>query len=89
MGIGALVARLRRVGLQIYKKLTKKKYTLGKDEIMRGYKSFDRVYEKSARLENGNVAARYQLCQSSTAYPVRVGFLLSKKKLKNPATGTG
>lgn len=66
-----------------------KLYTLGRSEIIRGFGVFEEVLSKSIRLESKYVNAFLNFSDSKTDFPVKVGFLLSKKKLKNPAAVTG
>jgi hypothetical protein len=76
--------------------LKSKLYTLGRNEIIRGYGSFENVLANSKRIESGSVTAFVNVTgwptdfsQGDKNLPVKVGFLLSKKKLKNLTTGTG
>jgi hypothetical protein len=57
--------------------------TIGRQEIIRGYKSFEEILGNSIKLEAGDIAAFVNLGERSLGFPVKVGFLLSKKKLKN------
>ena len=68
--------------------MKKKIYTLGRNEIIRGYGSFENILSKGKRLESGNLAAFFNVSEEVSGFPVKVGFLLSKKKLKNHTTGT-
>ena len=63
-------------------------FTLGKNEIIRGYGVFEEVLSDSKKLVSGNVNVFLNFSDSKTDFPVKVGFLLSKKKLKNPAAAT-
>ncbi|HRE10255.1 MAG TPA: hypothetical protein PK605_08590 [Ignavibacteria bacterium] len=63
-------------------------FTLGKNEIIRGFGVFEEVLSGSKKLESGNVNAFLNFSGSKTDFHVKVGFLLSKKKLKNPAAVT-
>ncbi len=63
-------------------------YTLGRDEIVRGFGVFDEVLNDSLRIESGILAAFLNYSDIKTDFPVKVGFLLSKKKLKNPLHAT-
>ena len=63
--------------------MKKKKYTLGRNEIIRGYGSFENILSNGKRLESGNIAAFFNIKVEDSGFPVKVGFLLSKKKLKN------
>jgi len=69
--------------------LKKKIYTLGRNEIIRGYGSFENILSNSKRLETGNLAAFLNVREEDSGFPVKVGFLLSKKKLKNHTIETG
>lgn len=66
--------------------MTKKIYTLGRDEILRGYGVFEEILTNSTRIEKGSLTAFLNLKNSDNdfkaGFPVKVGFLLSKKKLK-------
>lgn len=57
--------------------------TIGRQEIIRGYKSFEEILGHSIKLEAGDIEAFVNLGERSPSFPVKVGFLLSKKKLKN------
>ncbi len=63
-------------------------YTLGRDEIVRGFGVFDEVLNDSLRIESGILNAFLNYSHIKTDFPVKVGFLLSKKKLKNPLHAT-
>ncbi len=63
-------------------------YTLGRDEIVRGFGVFDEVLNDSLRIESGILNAFLNYSDFKTDFPVKVGFLLSKKKLKNPLHAT-
>jgi hypothetical protein len=71
----------------------KKIYTLGRNEIIRGFGVFEEILQKSSRIESKLINAFLNFSDSETVrtvtdFPVKVGFLLSKKKLKNPAAVT-
>jgi hypothetical protein len=59
-----------------------KKFTLGRDEILRGYGLFEEILSESKRIECSNLTAFLNFSDLETGYTVKVGFLLSKKKLK-------
>lgn len=63
-------------------------YTLGRDEIVRGFGVFDDVLNDSLRIESGILNAFLNYSDIKTDFHVKVGFLLSKKKLKNPLHAT-
>lgn len=70
-----------------------KTFTLGRDEIVRGYGAFEHILTHSVKIESGTVTAFLNICDEfatedfkSTGFPVKVGFLLSKKKLKKRTT---
>jgi hypothetical protein len=67
-----------------------KTYTLGRDEILRGYGVFEHILTNSVKINSGSLSAFLNICSKSieTGFPVKVGFLLSKKKLKKLTTGT-
>jgi hypothetical protein len=69
--------------------LSPKLYTLGKNEIIRGFKSFENILTNCRKLEVNNLTAFINKDNSTADFPVKVGFLLSKKKLKNHTTVTG
>jgi hypothetical protein len=69
--------------------LKKKIYTLGRKEIIRGFGSFENILTNGKRLESGNIAAFFNVREEDSGFPVKVGFLLSKKKLKNHTIETG
>ncbi len=62
----------------------KKIYTLGRSEIIRGFGVFEEILSNSIRLESKLINAFLNFSDSKTDFPVKVGFLISKKKLKNP-----
>jgi hypothetical protein len=68
--------------------LKKKIYTLGRNEIIRGFRSFESILSESTRFTSGNIAAFVKLNEGISDFPVKVGFLMSKKKLKNLTLGT-
>lgn len=61
-----------------------KTFTLGRDEIVRGYGIFEHILTHSVKMESGSVTAFLNISDDyiSTGFHVKVGFLLSKKKLK-------
>ena len=76
------------------KSLTRR-FTLGKEEILRGYGVFEEVLNNSEKLGTKFLTAFVRkdtginTAADVTNVPnVRVGFLLSKKKLKEPSTAT-
>jgi hypothetical protein len=79
--------------------LGKKIYTLGRNEIIRGYRSFENILKNSRRLETryltgfvklyGDDEVKYGFSQGDVSVKVKVGFLLAKKKLKNHTNATG
>ena len=69
--------------------MKKKVYTLGRNEIIRGFGSFEGILSNGKRLETGNIAAFFNVRGEDSGFPVKVGFLLSKKKLKNHTIETG
>jgi len=72
--------------------LKKKIYTLGRDEIIRGFGAFEDVLSNSKKFEEGSITAFLNISCDEAGFPARlrrdfggqlkVGFLLSKKKLK-------
>jgi hypothetical protein len=60
-----------------------KLYTLSRSEIIRGFGRFEYILSNSARLESGYLKVFVNISGDSAGFPVKVGFLLSKKKLKN------
>lgn len=64
-------------------KLGRPIYTLGRQEIIRGYKSFEEILDNSKKLEAEDIRAFVNLGERSSSFPVKASFLLSKKKLKN------
>lgn len=66
----------------------KKIYTLGRSEIIRGFGVFEEILSNSIRLESKLINAFLNFSDSKTDFPVKVGFLISKKKLKNPQYAT-
>ncbi len=69
-----------------------KRFTLGKAEILRGYGAFEEVLNDSQKLGTkfltAFVSSNLILKTGTTNVNVRVGFLLSKKKLKKLTTAT-
>jgi hypothetical protein len=68
--------------------LKKKIYTLGRNEIIRGFRSFYNVLANNKKFVSGSITAFVNISEDFSDFPVKVGFLLSKKKLKNLMTGT-
>ena len=66
-----------------------KVYTLGREEVLRGHGVFEHILANCTKLETGAIAAFLNIYTDDTALPVKVGFLLSKKKLKKLTTVTG
>ncbi len=68
-----------------------KTYTLGRDEIVRGYGVFEHILTNSVKINSGSLSAFLNISGNDilTGFPVKVGFLLSKKKLKKRMTATG
>lgn len=72
--------------------MKKKIYTLGRDEIIRGFGAFEDVLSNSKKFEEGSLTAFLNVSGDESGFPprlrrdfggqVKVGFLLSKKKLK-------
>ena len=73
--------------------MPQKLYTLGRDEIIRGFGSFEKILAGGRRFEidciTAFVSREIPVLNSSefsgeagNITPVRVGFILSKKKLK-------
>ncbi|MCX6157864.1 MAG: ribonuclease P protein component [Ignavibacteriota bacterium] len=57
--------------------------TLGKDEIIRGYESFKRIFIKSKVIETRYLKCYLQFDDKIISpLPVKVGFTVSKKKVK-------
>jgi hypothetical protein len=67
-------------------------YTLGRDEILRGYGVFEEILTNSTKAEQGSLSAFLNLNKTETevtaGFEVKVGFLLSKKKLKKRTSAT-
>lgn len=68
--------------------LSRRIYTLGRGEIIRGFGAFENVLENSKKIEETNLTAFYNISDNSSDFPVKVGFLLSKKKLKKRMSET-
>ncbi len=68
--------------------MKKKLFTLGRNEIIRGFGSFENILSNSKRFESEYIAAFINISEDSSGFPVKAGFLLSKKKLKKHTTGT-
>ena len=56
--------------------MKKKIYTLDRNEIIRGFGSFENILTNGKRIESGNLAAFFNVRGGDS------GFLLSKKKIK-------
>jgi len=69
--------------------LKKKIYTLSRDEIVRGFGAYEDILANSKKIEEENLTAFLNISQNDTGFPVKVGFLLSKKKLKKRMIETG
>jgi hypothetical protein len=69
--------------------LTGKIYTLSRGEVIRGYGSFERILKNCTKIDAGLVNAFVSKCDARADFRVKVGFLLSKKKLKNLTSATG
>ena len=63
--------------------MTVKRYTLNKSEIIRGFRSFEMILHNSKNLEYDDITAYMNIIQGPSVPPVKVGFPVSKKKLKN------
>jgi hypothetical protein len=59
------------------------KKTLRRSEIVRGFKSFENILTNGIKLEYENLTAFIIVNEIKSDPILRVGFLLSKKKLKN------
>jgi len=68
--------------------VNRKQYTLGRNEIIRGFGIFESLLNNSKRFEAGDLSGFVNISNDNTDFPVKVGFLLSKKKLKNLTTAT-
>lgn len=62
-------------------------FTLGRNEIIRGFGVFEEILSNSKRFEVKDLAAFLNISGSNSDFPVKVGFLLSKKKLKKLTEG--
>jgi len=69
--------------------LTKILNSLKRTEILRGYGVFEEVLSNSRRFSFNNLILYAGYSGELTEFPVKVGFLLSKKKLKKLTIGTG
>jgi len=63
-------------------------FTLGRDQVVRGFGVYEQILSNSKKFESGNLTAFLNISDSMTDFPVKVGFLLSKKKLKKLPRGT-
>ena len=68
--------------------MNSKVYTLARNEIIRGFGIFENLLKNSKKFESGSITGFVNISNDNTGFPVKVGFLLSKKKLKNLTTGT-
>lgn len=68
----------------------KKIYSLKRSEILRGFRSFDKIFEKSKKFYGENIIVYVQSAKhDNNNFPVKAGFFISKKKLKNRTSGIG
>jgi RNase P protein component len=67
--------------------LTNRINTLKRSEIIRGFRSFEQVLQNSKKIDNCDISAYLNICKEISEPLVKVGFLVSKKKLKNLTTG--
>jgi hypothetical protein len=63
-------------------------FTLGRDQVVRGFGVIEQILSNSKKFESGSLTAFLNISDSKTDFPVKVGFLLSKKKLKKQPKGT-
>jgi len=63
--------------------------TLKRNEILRGFGVFEDVLSNSKKIISNILIAHLNVSANLTGYPVMIGFLLSKKKLKKHTIGTG
>ena len=64
-------------------------YSLGKEEIIRGYKAFENVLNSGLKTETANITSYSLLFSEQTGINVKTGFFISKKKLKKLTIETG
>lgn len=69
--------------------MTGKVYSLGKEEIIRGFKAFESVLNTGFRTDSGNLSSYSVILPEQTGINVKAGFFVSKKKLKKLIIGTG
>lgn len=74
---------------QLKSVILSKVFTLSRSEIIRGFGEFENILSSSLKIESGNLSAFLNFSDHNTGFPVKVGFLLSKKKLKNQPGATG
>ncbi|MCC6865370.1 MAG: hypothetical protein IT280_04345 [Ignavibacteria bacterium] len=58
-------------------------YTLKRNEIIRGFGVFEEILSSSFKIDSGSLNSFVNYSDDKTGFPVKVGFLISKKKLKN------
>jgi len=63
--------------------------SLKRNEILRGYGVFEDILSNSKKFTFNNLVSFINIPNEKPDFPVQVGFLLSKKKLKKLTTGTG
>jgi len=63
--------------------------SLNQSEILRGFGVFEEVLSDSKKFHHNSLIAYLNYSDELAGLPVKVGFLLSKKKLKKRITGTG
>ncbi|CAN5629325.1 hypothetical protein BH10BAC5_BH10BAC5_00370 [soil metagenome] len=63
------------------------RFTLGKNDILRGFNSFQNIFDDHKVLSSGNFVFYYQrkndLCNSNSPSGLKAGFIVSKKKIRN------
>jgi ribonuclease P protein component len=62
--------------------LTNRINTLKRSEIIRGFRSFEQVLQNSRKIDNCDISAYLNICKEISEPLVKVGFLVSKKKIK-------
>jgi len=62
--------------------------SIKRSEILRGFGVFEDILSNSKKFTYNNLVSFLNISNEKPDFPVQVGFLLSKKKLKKLTTGT-
>jgi hypothetical protein len=62
---------------------------LKRNEILRGFGVIEEVLANSRKITSEDLTAHLNFTDNAERIPVKVGFVVSKKKLEKLTTGTG